>query len=72
MKVTQTMEEDKMQKPLNIRYCQPSAYEIYYEGGGELPEKLQGKYTDKRTAQLAIDLYLKTRVSRNRKTADAS
>jgi len=48
-------------KELKIRYASNNAYEIYYEGGGEVPAALRGLFTDHRTAQRAIDEYLITR-----------
>lgn len=48
-------------KELKIRYTQPSAFEIYYEGGGEVPAVLQGRFTDRGQAQKAIDQYLLTK-----------
>lgn len=56
-----------MAKELKIRYSQPNAFEVYYEGGGELPEVLQGRFTDRRNAQAAIDNYLLTRKPRGKK-----
>lgn len=35
--------------------------EVYVEGGGEVPQILQGLYTDAGTAERAIGLYLSTR-----------
>jgi hypothetical protein len=35
-----------------------SLVEVYYEGGGKLPEILSGAYTSKKDATKAIDLYL--------------
>jgi len=51
-------------KELKIRYAKNNSYEIYYEGGGELPKELHGLYTDHRTAQRAIDKYLTNRPKR--------
>ena len=47
-------------KELKVRYSLkvPNAYEIYYEGGGELPDCLKGAYTSPGLAQAAIDLHL--------------
>ena len=50
-----------MVKELKIRYKKPNGFEIYYEGGGEVPEVLQGSWTDRGKAQIAIDKYLLTR-----------
>lgn len=37
----------------------PGLYEVYYEGGGELPAELQGSaWTHKHIAEMAIDHYL--------------
>jgi hypothetical protein len=57
-------------KELKIRYSTANTYEIYYEGGGEVPAVLSGKYTDHRTAQKAIDLYLQGRPRKTRKVED--
>lgn len=48
-----------MQKELKVRFSSkiPNAFEIYYEGGGELPECLSGGYTDIRKANEAIEEY---------------
>lgn len=59
-----------MVKELKIRYSQPNAFEVYYEGGGELPMALQGRFTDRGSAQKAIDLYLSTRAPRGKKKVD--
>lgn len=59
-----------MVKELKIRYSKPNAFEIYYEGGGEVPESLQGRWSDRGKAQIAIDNYLLTRKPRGKK-ADA-
>ena len=50
-------------KELKVRYSTkvPNAYEVYYEGGGEVPAVLQTAFTDPGTAQKAINLYLANR-----------
>lgn len=46
-------------KELKIRRKQPYVlYEIYYEGGGEVPQELQGSYTKEYVAQQRIDAYV--------------
>ena len=52
-----------MEKEFKIRYSKhrPNAYEIYLEGGGEVPQILTGAYTSPGVAQKAIDLYLENR-----------
>lgn len=35
--------------------------EVYYEGGGEVPEALSGQYTSRSVADTAIKTYLSTR-----------
>ena len=57
-------------KELKIRYATPNAYEVYYEGGGEVPAVLQTKFTDPGTAQKAINLYLETRAPRKSKKVE--
>ena len=59
-------------KELKIRYGGHNLYEIYYEGGGEVPAVLQSKYTDHRVAQRAIDEYLTARPAKKtaKKVAD--
>jgi hypothetical protein len=52
----------KERKELLIRSTQPYAmYEVYYEGGGEVPVTLSGVYNSKLMAQKDIDMYLAQR-----------
>lgn len=45
-------------KELKVRKSKtPGLFEIYYEGGGELPATLKGKYTSPRDAKQAIHDY---------------
>jgi hypothetical protein len=50
-------------KELRIRMSKthPMCYEVYYEGGGEVPQVLLGKYTTPTKAQTDIDIYLRKR-----------
>lgn len=52
-----------MQKELKIRPVKGlgTMLEIYYEGGGEVPEILSGQYTASSVAQQAIKAYLEQR-----------
>jgi hypothetical protein len=49
-----------MSKELKIRVTQGngSLKDIYWEGGGEVPQALSGLYTGHIAAQVAIDKYL--------------
>ena len=51
-----------IQKELAVR-MQPNGrmYEIYYEGGGELPECLRSTYTTKRIARADLANYVNTK-----------
>ena len=63
-------EKVKTTKELLIRSSNGrSIYEVYYEGGGELPKSLIGLYTSHIEAQKAIDTYL---ASKNRIPKDAT
>lgn len=44
-----------------------SVYQIRYEGGGQVPDKLNGLYTSKQTAQSAIDRYNLSKPKRGKK-----
>lgn len=48
-----------MEKQLKVRYSttQPNAYEVYYEGGGEVPSYFNGVYTSPGVAEKAITTY---------------
>lgn len=41
-------------------------YNIYYEGGGELPSVLSGAYTSKRAARVAIDTYKNSKITKGK------
>ena len=41
-------------------------YEIYYEGGGEVPAELKGEYTSYRFTESAIKTYLVNRESKGK------
>jgi hypothetical protein len=45
-------------KELKVRTQKVGYYEIYFEGGGELPSFLQGIWNRRRAAQDAIEHYL--------------
>ena len=59
-------------KILKVRDAGFNSYEVYYEGGGEVPKVLQGRWTSPFFAQRAIDTYLTTRPKRGRKTDEKS
>lgn len=56
-------------KELKVRYSvsRPNAYEVYYEGGGEVPDVLKGGYTSPALAQKAIDFYLQAKPKKVKK-----
>ena len=47
-------------KELKTRYSSKmgNMLEVYYEGGGQIPQVLAGLYTDLTTAQIAINTYV--------------
>ena len=58
-KTKERPKKEKKSKQLLIRQAPPMAmYEIYYEGGGEVPTTLTGLYTSQLMAQKDIDMYL--------------
>ena len=59
-------------KELRIRISPktPNLYDVYYEGGGELPESLSGLYVSEKDAQYAIDMYLSNRKRKIKKVED--
>lgn len=61
-----------MEKEFKVRYSKtrPNAYEVYLEGGGEVPQVLTGAYTSPGVAERAIAHYLDTR--RVRKSTKAA
>lgn len=56
-----------MTKELTTR-LQPSGflYEVFFEGGGEVPEELTGKFTSRSYARVAINSYLTKRESKGK------
>ena len=56
-----------MEKEFKVRFSKtaPNCYEVYLDGGGEIPKVLSGKYTDPRVAGVEIDKYLATRRNRS-------
>ncbi|AGK87059.1 hypothetical protein RIO-1_45 [Pseudoalteromonas phage RIO-1] len=60
-KTTETKTEDKpapVKKELKSRLAKNTClFEVYYEGGGELPKVLNSLYTTEAVAQRAIDAY---------------
>lgn len=58
-------------KELKIRphKAGPMMYEVYYEGGGELPRELSGLFTSPSFAQREIDLYKIRRSHSTKKVA---
>lgn len=63
-----------IEKEFKVRFSKvvPNAYEVYVDGGGEVPQMLSGTYTDPRVANVAISQYLNTRRNRSgRVKADA-
>ena len=52
-----------MSKVLKMRAAQGkgSLREVYWEGGGEVPQTLSGLYTSVQEAQYAIDEYMSTK-----------
>ena len=59
-----------VEKEFKTRFSKtvPNAYEIYVDGGGEVPAALKGSYTDPRVANSAITQYLSTRRNRAGRT----
>lgn len=56
-------------KELKVRKsASPGLFEAYYEGGGELPTALKGKYTSPRDAKQAINDYENSKPKPKRKT----
>lgn len=55
-------------KELKVKDAGFNSYVIYYEGGGEVPKVLQGRWTSHFFAERAIETYLTTRPKRGRKT----
>lgn len=54
--------QEVKRKPLKVgRKHGTSLFEVYFEGGGELPKELKGMYTSPTVAQAAIDGYLANR-----------
>lgn len=52
-------QEPKVAKELKFRMLPEGLYIVFYEGGGELPQRLSGRYTSVFAAQAAIDNYKK-------------
>lgn len=59
-----------IEKEFKTRFSKtvPNAYEVYVDGGGEVPAVLSGVYTDPRVANVAITQYLATRRNRAGRT----
>lgn len=62
-----TKKELKIRIRNNTSHC-----EVYYEGGGELPQVLSGLYTNATLAQQAIDTYKTTKKPTTKETVDAT
>ena len=65
-----------MSKELKVRYVvAENLYEVFYEGGGQVPDSLLGLYTSEVKAKEAISLFQSTvrdRVERNGKASRGS
>jgi hypothetical protein len=48
-------------KEVSYRYSNTGLYEIYFTSGGELPDKLRGKFTDPAIAEKFIQEYVDSR-----------
>jgi hypothetical protein len=46
-------------------------YTVYYEGGGQVPKELSGRYTSKTLAEAAIATYIPKKRVRKIKDADS-
>ena len=60
-----------VKKELRYRVRHNSMHlELYYEGGGQVPESLKGMYTDSRAAEFAIMAYHESKTKTKNTTAD--
>lgn len=49
------------EREFGVRPCAMNLYEVYVQGGGEVPAKLKNKYTDPAIARTDIQMYLNNR-----------